>query len=112
MKNKKIDLILANFLFILHFFIVGILLFGWAFPRIYYIYVILLIITLIYWLFLGYCPITKWEFNIRRKYEPGLNYKNEYIEYYASKLFKINIPVFFIRIIGVIFLVISLLIAI
>ena len=111
MQNKKSDFIIANLFFILHFIFVAIIFFGWLFPKIYIVYIIVLLITLFCWMFLGYCPITKWEFNIRRKYEPGLNYRNEYMEYYVSKFFKINIPVIFIRVYGIIFLVISLVFA-
>ena len=110
-KEKRTDLLVANLFFVLHFIFVGIIFFGWMFPRIYFLYISILLGTLFCWIFLGYCPITKWEFNIRRKYEPSLNYKNEYMEYYISKFFKINIPVIFIRAVGIIFLVISLLIA-
>lgn len=110
MKNIKSDLLIANFLFVLHFIIVGIILFGWIFPLIYFLYVGILLVTLLCWIFLGYCPITKWEFNIRKKYEPGLDYKSEYIEYYFNKIFKIAIPVIFIRIVGIIFLIMSLMI--
>ena len=111
MQNKKSDLLVANILFVLHFIFMGIILFGWMFSEIYFLYIAVLLITLFCWIFLGYCPVTKWEFKIRRKYEPGLNYKNEYMEYYVSKFFKINIPVLLIRITGIIFLILSLLIA-
>lgn len=109
MRNKTIDFWKVNILFVLHFIFVFIILFGWIFPSLHFIYISILLGTLLCWIFLGYCPITKWEFNIRKKYEPELNYKNEYLEYYFSKFFKVNIPVMFIRFWGITFLIISLL---
>ena len=110
MKNKTIDFWKVNILFLIHFILVFIIFFGWMLPSVHFIYISVLFATLLCWTFLGYCPITKWEFNIRRKYEPELDYRNEYIEYYFSKFFKVNIPVTFIRFWGIVFLVISLLI--
>ncbi len=111
MKNKIIDFLIVNFLFISHFAFVIIIFFGWAFPNIQFLYILVLSGTLLCWVILGYCPITKWEFNIRRKYEPNLNYRNEYLEYYFSKFFKVNIPVSFIRFYGILFIILSLLIS-
>ncbi len=111
MKDKIIDFWAVNILFILHFIFVIIIFFGWVFPSIHFIYVLILSGTLLCWVVLGYCPITRWEFNIRRKYEPNLNYKNEYLEYYFSKFLKINIPVTYIRFYGTLFIILSLLIS-
>ncbi len=108
---KKKDLFIADFLFILHLIVVAIILFGWLFPKIKFLYIGLLIVWPICWIFLMYCPLTKWEFDLRKKHaKEDLSYRYEYLNYYIHKYFNIDIPVQRIFIYGLIFAVASLLI--
>jgi hypothetical protein len=51
-------------------------------------YLAVLALWLSFWLILGYCPITKWEFTLRRKYNKDINPSDEAIQYYMYKFFK------------------------
>jgi hypothetical protein len=89
---RKLDIFIANTYFLLHFILGLFMLFGWLFPQIKLIYLSTLLIWISCWIFLGYCPPTKWEFSLRNKYDKNINPKDEFIKYYMYKLFKINIP--------------------
>jgi hypothetical protein len=90
---KKFDLLLANLLFILHILVGGIILFGWIFPQIRILYLAVLVIWPLCWIILKYCPLTQWEFLLRRKYDKNVDYHSEYINYYVSKFFNVDIPI-------------------
>jgi hypothetical protein len=51
-----------------------------------------MIIWLLCWLVLGYCPVTKWEFLLRRKYDKSIDPNAESIQYYWNKFFGKKIP--------------------
>ena len=104
-------LFLANLVFMVHIALVLVILFGWHFESIHTIYVLILIITLISELFLGYCLLTKLEFDLRKKLDPALNYDSSFISYYGYRLLGLNIPGKYIRYPAIIFLVVSLFIA-
>ncbi|HEV7423705.1 MAG TPA: DUF2784 family protein [Candidatus Paceibacterota bacterium] len=106
---KKFDLLVANFLFVLHILVAGIILFGWLFPQIRILYLGILILWPLCWIFLGYCPFTKWEFFFRKKFEKHIRYHKEFIHYYMHKFFKINIPVRTIFMYGLAFDIVSIL---
>jgi hypothetical protein len=61
---------------------------GWYFSQIKFVYLAVLAVWLASWLLLGYCPITKWEFLLRRKYNKDINPNDEAIQYYIYKFFK------------------------
>lgn len=85
---RKLYLFLANTLFVLHCLLGGFILTGWIFPSIKIFYLIILMLWISSWLFLGYCPPTKWEFLLRRKYDKNINPNAEAIKYYMYKFFK------------------------
>jgi hypothetical protein len=85
---RKIYLLLANTLFVLHGLLVIFILFGWIFPSIKIIYLAVLLLWLSSWIFLGYCPPTKWEFLLRKKYDKNIDTNAEAIQYYMYKFFK------------------------
>ena len=88
---RKIDILFADLFFIFHCLFGVFLLVGWFFPRIKFIYLTALILWLSSWLILGYCPLTKWEFMLRRKYNKDINPNDEAIQYYMKKFFNKNI---------------------
>lgn len=98
----------ADIIFVIHAFVFLTILFGWAFPSIWYIYISLLVVTLLSDLIFGFCPISKWEFLLRKKIDPKLSYNYQWTSYYTRKITDENIsPVFFSRI-AVVFIVLSL----
>jgi energy-coupling factor transporter transmembrane protein EcfT len=89
---RKIYQLLANTLFILHGLLVVFILLGWLFPSIKIIYLVVLLLWLFSWIFLGYCPPTKWEFLLRRKYDKSIDPNAEAVQYYMYKFFKKDVP--------------------
>lgn len=100
--------ILANIVFLFHLLVVFIILFGWYFHFLNFIYICVLLVTLFSEIFLGYCPLTKLEFDLRKKLIPSLNYDYSFLSYYAYKLTGINISGKYIHYPAIIFLLISL----
>lgn len=88
---RKLHLVIANILFVLHCLVGVVILIGWYFPEIKIFYISLLIAWIGSWIFLGYCPITKWEFLLRRKYDNTIDPNAEAIKYYMYKFFKKDI---------------------
>lgn len=107
---KKVDILIADFLFVLHLIVVAIIMLGWLLPQIKILYLSLLIVWPLCWIVLMYCPLTKWEFDLRKKHNNDLEYRYEYLNYYIHKYFKVNIPVKRIFIYGLVFDISSLVI--
>lgn len=90
--KKNFHILIANILFLTHCLLGVFLLIGWYFFQIKFLYLIVLLIWLSCWILLGYCPFTKWEFGLRRKYDKNIDSNAEAIKYYMNKFFKKNIP--------------------
>lgn len=101
--------LLANLIFVLHTVVVFVVIFGWHFKSLHWVYLIVLSLTLISEIIFGCCIFTKWEFDLRKKIEPTLNYDYTFVSYYAYKLLHINIPGRYIRYPAIIFLIVSIL---
>jgi hypothetical protein len=86
--SKRATLLLADTVFVIHCLIGVCIVSGWYFPAVQVAYITLLILWISCWIFLGYCPLTKWEFLLRRKYDQSVDPEAEIIQYYAYKLFK------------------------
>ena len=100
--------IAANALFSLHFIIVLAVLFGWIFPSIWYPYMVVLALTLLSDLVFGYCILSKWEFDVRKKIDPKIDYNYNWTSYYTYRFTRHRISdVFFLRV-SVVFLAGSL----
>ena len=102
--------IYANLIFIIHSLTILIIIFGWKLPEMWWLYMAKLIITLISELFLGYCFLSKFEFDLRKKINPNLNYDYSFSSYYTYKFTNKKISDRFISISGYIFLIGSILI--
>ena len=108
---KKISLIiLANTIFLIHSAVVLIAFFGWLFPKIWIIYMAVLILTLLSDIIFGYCILSKFEFAIRKKNNPKTDYNYTFSSYYTYKLTNQRISDKFIINIAYIFLTGSILI--
>lgn len=84
--------ILADLIFILHVGVVIVIVIGWYYPALQNFNLIVTLIVLVSEIYFGYCPLTKWEFVLRKKLEPNLNYDSGFISYYVYKIFGLNIP--------------------
>jgi hypothetical protein len=102
--------IFANLIFIFHVFVVLTILFDWLYPQYRFIYLSTLILTLISEAILGCCILTKWEFDLRKKLEPSLDYDYGFVTYYGYKFFNINIPRKYVKYPAIVFLVVSIII--
>lgn len=93
MLNKKlIYLVLANLIFVGHFLLVLIALFGWSIPEIWSVYMLILVLTLLSDMVLGYCILSKWEFDLRKKINPETDYNFMWSTFYTYKLTNNRIP--------------------
>ena len=84
--------LLANLIFLLHTVIVSIIVIGWYYPAFQTLNLFVTMLTLFIEISFGYCPLTKWEFSVRKKLEPNLNYDAGFITYYAYKIFDLDVP--------------------
>lgn len=108
--NKKLLLVAANGIFLVHCLVVFTIFFGWLFPKIWLLYMIVLVSTLVLDIILGYCILSKWEFDLRKKINPKLDYSYNFTSYYTRDLFKQQLSEKFITTIGFIFIGSSILI--
>src|SRR3989344_8629820 len=86
MRKIRMYNIGANLLFIFHFLVVVIISFGWLISSIWYVYMATLIITFFSEVILGYCFLSKWEFSLRKKINPEVNYDYSFTSFYTYKL--------------------------
>ena len=90
--NKQLAFILANTILGTHFLYGALLLVGWSFSGVKFLYLSSLLLWIGSWNFLGYCPLTKWEFQIRKMYDPTINVETEIIQHYVNKFFDVLVP--------------------
>jgi hypothetical protein len=100
--------ILADCIFLFHCLVVAIIGFGWALPSIWYLYMLTLFVTLISEVALGYCFLSKWEFDLRKQIDPSVDYDYGFSSYYTYKLTHHRLSKRFIANAALFFLVASL----
>ena len=83
-------LTVANFIFLIHAAFALLVLVGWAIPGLFYIYLPVLITSLVSELLLGYCVLTKWEFGIRKKLNPTVHYEHSCLIHYGRRCLRIR----------------------
>ncbi len=76
----------ADAIFLMHLALVLVAIFGFLEPRIWFVYMGVLVATLISDIVYGYCVLSKWEFDLRRKLNPALNYDFAFATYYTYKV--------------------------
>jgi len=81
------DRIPADAIFLLHAVLFPLVLFGWTMPSLWYPYIASLVAVLLSDLLFGYCILSKWEFDLRKKIDPTVNYDFTWSSYYTSRLF-------------------------
>ena len=107
---KYLYRILADLIFIVHSVIVLIVSFGGLFPKIWIVYFFTLILTLLSELYFGYCIVSKWEFDLRKKINPKIDYNYNWATFYTYKFTQNRISELFYRRATVVFLVLSLIV--
>lgn len=105
---KYIYRIGADFIWLFHFGVIVLVLFGWLWPGIWYLYMSVVAATLLSELWLSYCFLSKWEFDLRKKVHPGLEYDYSYTSYYTYKLTKQHLSTRFLARTGIVFTSLSL----
>ncbi len=90
----------ADAIWILHFLVVLIILFGWTTPSIWPLYMFVLASMLVSELMLSYCILSKWEFNLRKKANRALKYDFSYSSYYTYRLTQGRLSPWFLRHVG------------
>ena len=89
---RKLHILIANLIFVIHCLLGVFILVGWLFPKIKFLYLAVLSLLLVCWVFLGYCPLSRWEFSLRKKHDKSIDQYAESIKYYMYKFFKKDIP--------------------
>lgn len=98
----------ADFILVVHFFVVVLVLFGWLVPSLWLVYIAIVTGALISELLLNYCFLSKWEFDLRKKINPKLNYDYSYTSYYTYKLTHQHLSSRFLARVGIMFTTLSL----
>ena len=99
--------IFAEIIFVLHVALFFLVLFGWALPGMWYFYMTLVALTLISDLVLGYCLLSKWEFDLRRQVNPEIKYDYSWSVYYLHRFLRKHFPEDFWRRASTVFLLAS-----
>ena len=73
-KRRYFYSTVANSLFLLNTAFALLVIVGWAIPGLVYVYLPLLLTSLVAERLLGYCVLTKWEFAIRKRLYPASHY--------------------------------------
>lgn len=76
---------IADLVFLVHLALVGAVALGWLIPGFFYIHLALLLATLFSEMFLGYCPLTRLEFGLRKKLDPTLSFDKSCMVHYLRK---------------------------
>lgn len=90
--SYRLNMFVANMLFVVHFMFGLFIIFGWLFYQIKPVYLVAMLGWILSWIFLGYCPFTKWEFTLRSKYNSKIDPNAEAIKYYLDKFFNLDVP--------------------
>lgn len=100
----------ADLIWLLHFCVLVVALFGWLFPQLWYLYTATLLAVLVSNIFLDHCFLSKWEFDLRKLVNPKIDYDYKYTSYYTYNLTKGYLSRSFLRWAGLSFTSLSLVI--
>ena len=101
---------LADLIFYFHLMLVLLVLFGWALPKLWLLYMFVLEMTLLSDIFFGYCILSKWEFYLRKKIDETVAYSYTWTTYYTYKYTQHTISEKFFERASLIFLLVSIVI--
>ncbi len=105
---KVIYKIGADTIWLVHFAVVLVVLFGWLIESLWFLYMAVLLGFLTSILTFGYCILSKWEYNLRKKIDPELVYDFTYTSYYTYQLTRGSLSNIFIVRTATIFVGLSL----
>lgn len=105
MSKEKL---LANTVFLVHLALYIVIVFGWLFPSIWVFYMAIMFITLVQDVFLNYCILSKWEFLLRKKSDPKVDYHYNFSSFYIHKFVGEPLSPSFVRRWAIVFLSISI----
>jgi len=83
---RSIYKITADMIFVIHFFVLALAVLGWLAPSLWHFYMGVLILALLSDIILGYCFLSKWEFNLRKKFNPKKKYNRAWSTFYTRAL--------------------------
>ena len=83
-------------------------LFGWTAPSLWYLYMSALALTLLSDLVFGYCILSKWEFDLRKRANPNIRYNYHWTSYYTYRLTERHLSDMFFTRASILFLIASL----
>lgn len=106
---RLISRMFADAIFVVHAGVVFVALFGWIWPDFWPLYMAVLIGTLVSDILLGYCILSKWEFDIRKRLNPSVDYDFTFSSYYTHTLTRQRLRNEFVLRIAYIFLPASIL---
>jgi hypothetical protein len=98
----------ADAIWFIHFLVVALVLFGWLVPSLWYLYMAVTAGVLVSELLWSYCILSKWEFDLRKKVSPELDYEYAYASYYTYRLTRGHLSPRFLARAGIVFTVLSL----
>jgi hypothetical protein len=98
----------ADLIFLLHFCWVMLGMFAWLAPELWYLYLFVVVSTLVSYLGFKNCIFTRWEFALRRKAGQRLDYSSDWIPYYTYKLGGTRVSDRFLLRAGTVFLISTL----
>jgi hypothetical protein len=84
--NVRRKTLAANAIFAAHCLVCVLGAIGWYFPLLHTIWVTGMLVSLVLGNTLGYCILSKWEFDIRKQIEPQTNYDYAWSTFYTHKL--------------------------
>jgi hypothetical protein len=102
--------IVADVIWMTHLLVVLIVLFGWAVSALWYVYMAVLLGTLLSLLTFRCCFLSKWEYDLRKKIDPSLAYDYFYASYYTYRLTAGRLSPQFLARAGMVFTSVSLVI--
>ncbi len=107
---KYVYKIAAQTIFLIHCFFFGLVLIGYLFPAIWYFYMATLCLAFASDIIFDCCLLSKWEFDLRKKWDPSVDYNYSFASFYTYKITNGRIRDSFYRWVAVIFLGFSILI--
>ncbi len=76
----------AQLIFLIHSALFLLVLTGYLFPGLWYYYMGVLLLAFVSDLLFGYCLLSKWEFQLRKKWNQNIDYNYSFASYYTYKL--------------------------
>ncbi|MBP6884720.1 MAG: DUF2784 family protein [Candidatus Pacebacteria bacterium] len=108
MKSKTLYRIFADILFVFHAVLFVLILAGFLFPALWYPYMAVLVLALASDILFGYCLLSKWEFELRRKWNPNIDYNYTFASFYTYRLTNNKMSDVFYRRAALVFLAFSI----